>query len=53
MIDGATHMNLAGNGMARNTQDLTTQVIGDFLDGVQRDNCRAPRAYPGMAIESK
>jgi hypothetical protein len=39
--------------MARNTQDLTTQVIGDFLDGVQRDNCRAPRAYPGMAIESK
>jgi predicted dienelactone hydrolase len=53
VIDGATHMNLAGNGMARNTQDLTTQVIGDFLDGVQRGNCRAPRAYSGMAIESK
>ncbi len=53
VIDGATHMNLAGNGMARNTQDLTTQVIGDFLDGVQRGNCRAPKVHPGMAVESK
>ena len=53
VIDGATHMNLAGNGLARNTQALTTQVIGDFLDGVQRGNCRAPRAHHGMTIESK
>jgi hypothetical protein len=46
-------MNLAGRGLARNTQALTTQVIADFLDGVHRGNCRAPRPHPGMAIESK
>ena len=53
VIDGATHMNLAGNGMARKTEALTTQVIGDFLDGVRRGNCRAPRAHPGMTMASK
>jgi len=53
VIDGATHMNLAGNGMARQAEALSTQVIGEFLEGVQRGNCRAPRPHPGMALESK
>ena len=46
-------MNLAGNGMALKTEALTTQVIGDFLDGVRRGNCLAPRAHPGMTMASK
>jgi dienelactone hydrolase len=53
VIDGATHMNLAGNGMARKTEALTSQVIGDFLEAVRRGDCRAPRPHPGMAVESK
>lgn len=53
VVDGATHMNFAGNGMARRTEALTTQVIGDFLDGVRRGSCRAPRAHRGLELEAK
>jgi len=41
VIDGATHMNFAGNGMARKTEALTSQVIADFLEGARHGHCRA------------
>jgi hypothetical protein len=44
VIDGATHMNLAGNGMSRKAEALSTQVMGEFLEAVRRGDCRTPRA---------
>ena len=53
VIDGATHMNFAGNGMSRRTEALTTQIIGSFLDGVHRGDCKAPRQHHGIDVQSK
>lgn len=53
VIDGATHMNFAGNGMSRRTEVLTTQVIGSFLNGVHRGDCRTPRQRYGIHVQSK
>jgi len=53
VIDGATHMNFAGNGMSRKVEALTTQVITAFLDALHRGDCRVPRQSEGARIESK
>ncbi len=53
VIDGASHMNFAGNGMSRRTESLTTQVIGSFLDGIDRGDCLLPRGHPGIELQSK
>jgi hypothetical protein len=41
VIDGASHMNFAGAGMAANTEKLTLLSINAFLDSV-RSNCVMP-----------
>jgi len=53
VIDGATHMNFAGLGMSRQTEALTKQVIGSFLDGVYRRDCTAPPKTHGIDLQSK
>ena len=53
VIDGATHMNLAGNGMSRQTQALAVQVIGAFLEGVRQGDCRAPAKQVGIDVQAK
>jgi predicted dienelactone hydrolase len=53
VIDGATHMNFAGRGMSRRTEQLTTQVIDSFLDGIHRGDCRTPKQSHGIDIQSK
>lgn len=53
VIDGATHMNFAGYGMSRRTEELTAQVIGSFLDGLHQGDCRAPKQIRGIDIQSK
>jgi predicted dienelactone hydrolase len=53
VIEGATHMNFAGNGMSRRTETLATQVIGAFLDGIHRGDCTMPKQSRGMDIQSK
>jgi hypothetical protein len=53
VIDGATHMNLAGLGMARGSEELITKVIGAFVDGVRRGDCAAPRQVGGIDLRSK
>lgn len=53
VIDGATHMNFAGNGMSRRTEALTTHVIGSFLDGIHRGDCKAPEKRQGIVVQSK
>ena len=53
VIHGATHMNLAGRGMSQQAAILTTQVIGAFLEGVRRGECKAPAPQNGIDIQAK
>jgi predicted dienelactone hydrolase len=53
VIEGASHMNLAGNGMARGTEALAAQAITAFVEGLDRGDCTPPRKTRGMEIEAK
>lgn len=52
VIDGATHMNFAGNGGATRVEALTTELIAAFLDGVRAGRCTAPPARAGVEIKT-
>lgn len=53
VLDGATHMDFAGQGLSRRTEALTIHVIGAFLAGLDRGDCKAPRWRHGMNVQSK
>lgn len=53
VIDGATHMNLAGIGMSGKTQRLATWTITTFLAGVVRNDCSAPAKRRGITVETR
>ena len=53
VIDGATHMNLAGIGRSQRVEVLTTQTITAFIDGVQRGDCRLEKPIEGIEIQTK
>jgi predicted dienelactone hydrolase len=53
VIDGATHMNFAGRGISKKTETLTTQIIREFLNGVQANDCKLSLELPGMKISVK
>ena len=53
VIDGAGHLNFAGNGMSRNTEALTTLTIGNFLHALDRDHCRSQGRLQGMELTTK
>ncbi|MFY7866708.1 alpha/beta hydrolase family protein [Roseateles sp.] len=53
VIEGATHMNFAGNGISRRTETLSTQVIADFLEGMRRGDCKPMLQSQGLEIQSK
>lgn len=54
VIDGATHMNFAGNGFgAQRVEMLTTRTIAEFITGVKSGMCRVPATGPGMTLQSK
>jgi predicted dienelactone hydrolase len=53
VIDGATHMNFAGRGISKKTETLTSQVIRDFLTGVQAGDCKLFNQISGMTISVK
>jgi len=53
VIDGASHMIFAGNGLSRKTEALTARTIGDFLDGVHTGECRPMQRIPGMDLTTK
>jgi predicted dienelactone hydrolase len=50
VIEGASHLNFAGNGMSRKTETLTSQVIGAFLDGLHRGDCRSATRLQGVDL---
>lgn len=53
VIDGASHLNFAGNGMSRRTEALTSQTISTFLNGLHRGDCRATAQLKGMELTTK
>jgi predicted dienelactone hydrolase len=53
VIDGASHLNFAGNGLSRKTEALTAQTIGAFLDGVHRNDCSPQARVAGMDLSTK
>jgi len=53
IIDGATHMNFAGNGMSRKTERLTVDTISSFINGIHSGNCNAVMQKRGIEIQSK
>jgi len=54
VIDGATHMNFAGNGLGAEMVDpLVTQTIDAFLSGVRNHACTLPPAQSGITLQAK
>jgi dienelactone hydrolase len=53
VIDGASHMNLAGNGLARKTEALATQTIAAFLDALHRGDCTSTWQARGLTLKTK
>lgn len=53
VIDGATHMNLAGIGMSGQAETLATGTIAAFLGGLDRGDCSAPPRRDGITVETR
>jgi hypothetical protein len=53
VIDGATHMHFAGNGLAQRSQTLTIRTIGAFLQARERGDCAPPPRARGIEISAK
>ncbi len=50
MIDGATHLNFAGNGFARKTELLATALVMGFIRAVNTGHCAEPAQISGVNI---
>ena len=54
VIDSATHMNFAGNGLGvRKVEPLVTSTTLAFLSGVRAGHCTAPTPQPGITVSIK
>lgn len=54
VIDGATHMNFAGDGLgAEKVGPLVTETIAAFLEGARKHACTLPPALSGMTLQAK
>lgn len=53
VIDGATHMNLAGGGLAANTEKATIALVTSWLDGLRQGHCAAPPELAGVHLTRK
>jgi predicted dienelactone hydrolase len=53
VIDGATHMNFAGDGFAGTTEKLTLLETKAFLDGLRGGKCGTPVTAEGIAVKNK
>ena len=54
VIDGATHMNFAGNGFgADRVEPLATGTIDAFLKGVRAHACALPQSENGITLQAK
>jgi len=53
VIDGATHLNFAGSGVARRTEEATARLVVEFLDGVRAGRCAQLPVLPGVSLHLK
>lgn len=54
VIDGATHMNFAGNGPgADRVEPMVTQTVAAFLNSVRAPACAVPSPVQGMTLQAK
>ncbi len=53
VIDGATHMNFAGAGMAASTEKLTLLETKAFLDGLRKGKCTEPIKADRIRMKNK
>ena len=53
VIEGASHMQLAGIGMAREVRAQTVQLIAAFVEGYRRGDCTPPPPEKGLDLQSK
>lgn len=53
VIEGATHMNFAGRGRSQKTEALTTQLVREFLNGVEANDCKRLIEMPGINLSVK
>ncbi len=53
VIDGASHLNFAGMGLAEATKKLTLLETKAFLDGLRSGKCGAPVRAEGITVKSK
>jgi len=53
VIDGATHLNFAGIGMAGKTKRVTLDSVRAFLTGARDGYCVPPAAEAGLQLRSK
>lgn len=54
VIDGATHMNFAGNGPGSDqVEPMVTQTIASFLAGARNSGCALPAISSGLTLRAK
>ncbi|MCE2659712.1 MAG: alpha/beta hydrolase [Rubrivivax sp.] len=53
VIDGASHMNFAGNGASRRTEALTARTISAFVDALGRGDCLVGPPQEGIRLTTK
>jgi predicted dienelactone hydrolase len=54
VIDGATHMNFAGNGVGHDkVEPLVTATIASFLAGVRMQSCALPPTASSITLQAK
>jgi predicted dienelactone hydrolase len=53
VVDGATHMEFAGNGTSPEPGTLALQTIQAFLTGVRHHDCAAPPSERGIEMKAK
>lgn len=53
VVDGATHMQLGGNGRSQQVDQLTAQMVAGFVQAVQRGDCQPGATPAGIQILAK
>lgn len=54
VIDGATHMNFAGNGLGHDrVEPIVTGIVADFLAGVRQNACTLPAPENRIKLQAK
>jgi len=53
VVDGATHFNFAGIGLAAKTEELTIGATSSLLNNLRNGACSTPVPVRGISMEAK